>query len=423
MLTTIKRTELQNNKLTKALDEWIRILKAEQIIPASQATLEYGQNELVEPRNLPVALIPYTTSEVIEIVKIANKYQVPLYPISTGHNWGYGGASPVQDKCAVLDLSKLNKILDFDKDLGLVTVQPGVTAEDLYIYLQKGGYNFLVPVTGAGPDCSLMGNALERGYGVTPHADHFGAVTNLKAILPDGSLYESALSTIGGGVVDRAFKWGLGPYLDGLFTQGNLGVVIEMTIALAPIPDHIEGFLISLNNDEDLEKAVKAIREVLNSVGNVIGSINLMNAHRTLAMVENYPYDKVGPDGILPQEVVSELTSQNHLSPWTIGGIIYGNRKIAKHVRKTIRNRFKGIAGRCLFVTRNKINLFKKICDLLPERYFSNIRKQLNNLSESFKVAEGKPSQIALPLCYWKSRDDKPEGKPMNPSKAGIPRL
>jgi hypothetical protein len=48
---------------------------------------------------------------------------------------------------------------------------------------------FLVPVTGAGPNCSLLGNALERGDGVVPHADHFGAVTALAAVLPDGEMY------------------------------------------------------------------------------------------------------------------------------------------------------------------------------------------------------------------------------------------
>ena len=89
--------------------------------------------------------------------------------------------------------------------------EPGVTQQKLSDYLAAKGLQFLVPVTGAGPDCSLIGNALERGYGITPHADHFGAVTALEAVLPDGRLYRSALSELGGGAVDRAYKWGMGP--------------------------------------------------------------------------------------------------------------------------------------------------------------------------------------------------------------------
>ena len=77
---------------------------------------------------------------------------------------------------------------------------------------------------------------LERGYGITPYADHFAAVTALEAVLPDGRIYRSALSELGGATVDRAYKWGIGPYIDGLFAQGNFAVVTNMTIALAPRP-------------------------------------------------------------------------------------------------------------------------------------------------------------------------------------------
>jgi 4-cresol dehydrogenase (hydroxylating) len=92
-----------------------------------------------------------------------------------------------------------------------VTVEPGVTQQILYDYLERNRLAFLVPATGAGPHCSLVGNALERGYGITPYADHFSAVTAIEAVLPNGRIYRSALSELGGGTVDRAFKWGIGP--------------------------------------------------------------------------------------------------------------------------------------------------------------------------------------------------------------------
>src|SRR5207253_5916875 len=140
---------------------------------------------------------------------------------------------PVTEGCVVLDLSGLDRILDMDGEFGLVTVEPGVTQQRLHDHLARRGHPFLVPVTGAGPHCSLIGNALERGYGITPYADHFAAVTALQAVLPDGRLYRSALSELGGTEVDRAFKWGIGPFLDGLFAQGSFGIVTQMTIALA----------------------------------------------------------------------------------------------------------------------------------------------------------------------------------------------
>jgi 4-cresol dehydrogenase (hydroxylating) len=110
---------------------------------------------------------------------------------------------------------------------------PGVTESQLREYLDDHAPGFMVPTTGAGPNCSLIGNALERGYGITPYADHFGAVTALEAVLPDGRLYRSALTELGAETLDQAFKWGLGPYLDGLFAQGSIGVVGPGRVACA----------------------------------------------------------------------------------------------------------------------------------------------------------------------------------------------
>jgi hypothetical protein len=54
----------------------------------------------------------------------------------------------------------------------VVTLEPGVTQARLHEFLCDGKYPYLVPVTGAGPNCSIVGNAIERGYGITPWVDH-----------------------------------------------------------------------------------------------------------------------------------------------------------------------------------------------------------------------------------------------------------
>ena len=120
-----------------------------------------------------------------------------------------------------------------DPELGLVTVEPGVTQAQLRSYLDEHHLPFMVPASGAGPSCSLLGNAVERGYGITPYSDHFAAVTALEAVLPNGEVYRSAHAAMGGTTVDRAFKWGVGPYLEGLFTQGTFGIVTEMTYSFS----------------------------------------------------------------------------------------------------------------------------------------------------------------------------------------------
>src|SRR5262249_20413517 len=130
-------------------------------------------------RNIAGAVLPRSTDEVVAVVRLANKYRTPIYPISTGRNWGYGSANPATDGCVIVDLSGMDRVITCDAELGIVTLQPGVTQGHLKRYLDENRLAYLVPVHGGGPGCSIIGNALERGYGITPITDHFGAVQAL----------------------------------------------------------------------------------------------------------------------------------------------------------------------------------------------------------------------------------------------------
>ena len=65
-------------------------------------------NELIPS----AAVGPDTTEQVQAIVRTANKYKIPLYAISTGKNLGYGGSAPVHSGSVVLDLKRMNRILE-----------------------------------------------------------------------------------------------------------------------------------------------------------------------------------------------------------------------------------------------------------------------------------------------------------------------
>src|SRR5690606_5593013 len=96
------------------------------------------------------------------------------------------------------DLSRMDRVVEFDAELGVVTLEPGVTQRGLRDYLEARGSGYLVPVHGGGPSCSLIGNALERGYGITPYTDHFAAVMALEAVLANGEIYRTPITTLGG---------------------------------------------------------------------------------------------------------------------------------------------------------------------------------------------------------------------------------
>lgn len=81
---------------------------------------------------------PRSVPDVQAIVKVAGKYQIPLWPTSIGRNSGYGGAAPRLRGSIVLDLGKkMNRILEVNTEGAYALVEPGVTFQDLYDYLIK----------------------------------------------------------------------------------------------------------------------------------------------------------------------------------------------------------------------------------------------------------------------------------------------
>ena len=407
-----------SDRLEKAVIQWRGLLGSDYVITDDKLVRKYSRCTINSERKIPAVLLPENSTQVADVAKIAHQYRIPLYPISTGHNWGYGSANPVVDDCVIVDLSRMDRI-EIDTELGLATLEPGVTQEKLHNYLTERNLPFMVPVTGAGPACSLVGNALERGYGITPYTDHFAAVTALKAILPDGSTYQSALSELGGTLVDQAYKWGLGPYLDGLFAQGNFGIVTEMTIALARKPAHITSFFFSVSRDEGLEGAVGAIRECLACTEGITGSINLMNSRRVLSMLAPYPDFDRAQSTTIPSNTLSELAKQHQIMPWTGVGAIYGEKPLAKAAKSIIKAKLRGKVSRLIFIRPSTIQRVQRFGECSRYLQKSRLALMAKRLSATLDIMQGKPSEVALPLAYWKANIEQPGGIELDPARDG----
>ena len=84
-----------------------------------------------------MALAPKNVEEVQAIVKIANEYKIPLFPISTGKNLGYGSCVPQQRGQVVVDLKRMNKIIEVNDKRNFCIVKSCVSYFDLYEYVEK----------------------------------------------------------------------------------------------------------------------------------------------------------------------------------------------------------------------------------------------------------------------------------------------
>lgn len=401
-----------------AITEWRGLLGSAQVLTSDQAQQTYGMDCGGLARRIGAALRITDSAQLPEVMRIASRHKAPVYPISTGRNWGYGTSLPVVDGCTIIDLSALQRILHFDTELGVVTVEPGVTQGMLADYLVRGGHAFMVPTTGAGPNCSLVGNALERGYGITPHADHFGAVTDIEAVLADGNIYRTALRELGGEDLARLFKWGIGPYSAGLFTQSGFGIVTRMSILVARRPQAIRACLFSLRSDELLEPAVARVRSILASLPGIVGGVNLMNRHRILAMSAPYPLGQLGPDGLIPEALIERMGRQYQVQPWTGFATLYGTRRVLAAAQRDIKSQLRGIANRLVFVSPSSASRISRLAGHLPGAIGRRLAGTAATLASSLELIAGQPNETAMPLAYWR-HPQPPAGAQRNPSRDG----
>jgi 4-cresol dehydrogenase (hydroxylating) len=364
-------------------------------------------------------LSPTSTSQIREIVGIANRFQVPLYPVSTGRNWGYGSANAPRAGCAIVELSRMNRIVEFDEELGTVTLEPGVTQQQLYEYIASRDLPFMTPVHGGGPTCSIVGNLLERGYGITPIADHFLATMSLEAVLPDGALYQSALAEMGAGRVDKLFKWGVGPYVDGLFTQGAFGIVTQATVALARRPEEIAIFLFSVRDEAHFPEAVVAVRRILRDLSGVVGSINLMNGERMVSMFCPYPTERTPLGKAVPEAVMRELMREHGIHPWTGLGALYGRKSIVRAARSLVKEALRHVAVEIRFMTASAFARLQPWVEWMRPRLSNTWSQRFSAVQSALQFLSGVPDERALKLAYWKSPERLPKNGYLDPARDG----
>lgn len=405
--------------MEEALRAWRAALGEDAVVTGEQALSRYRHCTSGATRSVRAALRPRKSEQVIEVVKVAARFGVPLHPISTGHNWGYGTALAASEGAVVLDLSALRAITDFDEELGVVSVEPGITQGDLAAFLAEREAPYLVPVTGAGPSCSVLANALERGYGITPVSDHASAVMGIEAVLADGTLYRPVLADLGAPQAAQSYRWGVGPYLNGLFLQSGHGIVTRMTLGLARRPEVIKAFVANLREDLAVERAVEAVRAVLRAVPGTVGGINLLNARRVLAMSVPYPSAGVGPDGLIAEEVIARLKRERDVPEWTVFGTLYGTRRSVAAAQAEIRRRMRPLARRLLFLSRPMASKLHSASKWVPGSLGVRVGTAARLIASSLQLVEGQPNETALALAYWGAGKRPDDQRPLDPARDG----
>ena len=197
-----------------------------------------------------LVVLPASTEEVVEVVKIAHAAKLPIVPRGSGTGLS-GGALPVPG-CLLLGLSRMKRILEIDFDNAWMRVEPGVINLEISKRLAPRGY-YYAPDPSSQQVCTIGGNVAENSGGA--HCLKYGFTTNhvlgARVVLADGTLVQ-----LGGPVADTP-GYDLRGALVG--SEGTLGVVTEVVLRILRLPEATRTFFATFPTTTEAGAAVSLI--------------------------------------------------------------------------------------------------------------------------------------------------------------------
>ncbi|MBO3463830.1 glycolate oxidase subunit GlcD [Aetokthonos hydrillicola Thurmond2011] len=254
------------------------------VVQRREELITYECDGLTSYRQRPaVVVLPRTTEQVAELVKICDRHSVPF--IARGAGTGLsGGALPIEE-CVLIVTSLMRQILNVDLENQRIVVQPGVINNWVTQAVSGAGF-YYAPDPSSQIICSIGGNVAENSGGV--HCLKYGVTTNhvlgLKLVLPDGSIVD-----VGGQIQETP-----GYDLTGIFvgSEGTLGIATEITLRILKTAESICVLLADFTNVEDAGASVSDII----SAGIIPGGMEIMdnisiNAVEDVVATNCYPRD------------------------------------------------------------------------------------------------------------------------------------
>ena len=406
------------NQLT-AQEAWQELLGKDYVLTDETLRHDAQQATFGTKQKITTILRPSSCQKVQECLKIAHQFDIPLYPISCGKNWGYGSRVPVADGCALLDLSCLNRIVDFNEELAYVTVEPGVTQRQLYEFLQEQNSQLWMDATGSTPDSSLVGNTLERGFGHTPYGDRFAHTCGLEVVLPTGEMIHTGMGRFSNAKAAPVYRWGVGAYLDGLFTQSNFGVITKMTIWLMPAPEYFQSFYFSIDSDRDLAGLINALRP-LRMNGTIKSAVHIGNNYKVLSSIRQYPWSEAEGVTPLPAKTMEYFAKNWDFGAWNGSGGLYGTKKQVAESRRLIKKALKGKVRKLQFLDDGKIKLAEKIAKQYQQLTGTNLPEMLKLIKPVYGLMQGIPTETQLKSAYWRKKSPPPEVMDLDRDGCGL---
>ena len=273
-----QKTKNVVSKHQDALNELILTVGEERVFSAVEDRICYSYDATKQKVIPDIVIRPGDTNDVSNTLKIANKYEVPIYARGAGSGLT-GGAVPLKGGI-VFDLKNMNRIIEICPDDFVATVEPGVVTKELQDEVAKFDL-FYPPDPSSAAFSTIGGNVAECAGGITglKYGVTRDYILALEIVLPDGS------------VINTGRKEGYD--LTRLFTgsEGTLGVFTKITVKLIPMPEKIQTLAAYFSDKDDAIDAADLIIDN-NILPRTLEFLDLM----TINAVRGYTGTDIGED-------------------------------------------------------------------------------------------------------------------------------
>lgn len=336
-MTTSERPSLA----VPVLEELIAALDADRVV-IDQAELD----EFKDPYWIPgddtyvgsAIVFPAKVEEVQEVMRIANRHGVPVWPHGQGRG-GYGGPSPVVRGSIQLSLRRMNRVLEINEELSYAVVEPGVQWFDLYEAIEAGGHALQVSIPDLGWG-SVIGNSMDNGLTYMPYGADFQLLCGLEVVLPTGELVRTGMGAIPDNKAWHLYRRGLGPSFGEMFAQSNFGIVVKAGVWLQRKPEAYAPLALTMTNETDLEILVDTLRDLLLE-GTLSGVPMVMSTATTIATADAPP----PPADFIDEAGVGAQTGEHGTVAWAVRAALWGRRSVVDAKLARIREVWEAIPG------------------------------------------------------------------------------
>ncbi len=238
----------------KDVDFLISVVGEERIYVGESISEDFGRDELVGVKSMPEVLVePISTEETSKIMKYAYDNNIPVTP--RGQGTGLVGASIAIYGGIMMNMSRMNNILELDEENLTVTVEPGLLLMELTKYVES--HDLFYPPDPGEKSATLAGNINTNAGGM--RAVKYGVtrdyVRGMELVLPNGEIME-----VGGKIVKNSSGYGLKDLIVG--SEGTLAIVTKATLRLLPLPKKMISLLVPFDK---LETAIETVPKIIKS--------------------------------------------------------------------------------------------------------------------------------------------------------------